>query len=138
MRFPIAALLLITVYAAILFASLRSPNIFWDQSARLAAGFSCAISIIIGFDRRSTPFFAFGVFGILAALCFPIPNDVVAVILKQVSLSTGAIEYTLLQSILQNHFIIVSGIIGFCLGVAIRGRKVAQVGEIADKVHPKI
>ena len=131
MRFPLAALLLLTVYAAILFASLRFPNLFWDRTARIAAGFSCAIAFVIGFDRRSTSFFAYGVFAILAATIFPIPNEVAAGILKQVSVSTVANEHAALRPILENHFAVVSGVIGFCLGATISNRKlvVAQKCE---------
>ena len=116
MRFSILSLCWIALYVAVALASLQHPTTGLSAATELMWQLSVAMALVIAFHRRSTPLFSFVVFNLLSTLNYAYLSDLTIPVMLGLGVTTGAVEYENVQSMLCCHISFLLGLAGLVIG----------------------
>lgn len=116
MRISIITLCWLTLYFAIALAALRHPTPALSGTINLLWQLSVASALILAFHLRSTVLCSFVVFNLLAAFNYTYISMLTIPVMIELGVTTGAVEYSNVQSMLHCHFAFIFGMVGLAFG----------------------
>ncbi len=119
MRFSILSLGWCVVYVAAALCTLGNPTSLLSELTVILWQLTVALSLVLAFHLRSTPYFSFAIFNVIAILNPGLFDRLTIPIMLGLGVTTGAAEYDQVQSMLFCHAAFTTGVVGFFIGIAI-------------------